>query len=117
MKITVVQKVRLIDLIDPDLIVSIIEVGGIFGNRSLAIALRKEKSVEEFKRYECFNSNGVVFISLDHFTYHIPRYSALPPEQYKNVMVYVKFCEHDDNEECPYSSRFVHASITKSVTW
>lgn len=110
MEIKVVRKQKLVDICNIDDIVSVIEIGSAYNNSSLAIALRNGSP----------NGVGVIFIPLDKFTYHIPKYVALPREQYGSVVIMKKEVVFDSTEErnnSDIAEIFMKATITKKVTW
>ena len=118
MEVTIVRKQRLVDVCNVEDIVSILEVESAFG-KSLAIALKSDNL--RLRSYGDHTRGGAVFISLDRFTYHIPRYVALPREQYENVIITEKKGIESGVDEYgePWSNsiRFIKASIVKKVVW
>lgn len=118
MEVTIVRKQRLIDVCNVNDIVSILEVESVYG-KSLAIALKSDNL--RLRLYGDHTRGGAIFISLDRFTYHIPRYVALPRDQYENVVITekdgIESGVDENGEPWSYSRRFTKASIIKKVVW
>lgn len=118
MEVTVVRKQRLVDICNTEDIVSILEVESAFG-KSLAVALRSDNL--RLRLYGDNTRGEAIFIPLDRFTYHIPRYVALPREQYENIVIIekngIESGVNEDGEPWNFSRRFTKASIVKKVVW
>lgn len=108
MKVKVIKKIRLTDMVKPENIHSVVEIESHYGGKSLAIAL---KSGGMFLSRYGESSGGVYFVKLDKFTYNIPYYIALDPSQYKDITLYLKELTLEDESK----HRFIHARITKQV--
>lgn len=110
---TVVNKRKLNSIFNADNIVSVVESSNCYG-RSLVICLKHGTGTDIFMGYGNWRINGpMVFIPLDKFTHHIPKYMALPKEQYNNIVVVTKRATIDGR----YMGTFTKATITKKVTW
>lgn len=117
MKVQVIRKVRLTDIIRPEQIQSVVErLDLTYNGNALAVALRcNEKNIDSHYLGKAYQSNkgkgGVYFIKLDNFTYHIPSYLALDFSQYKDVVLYEKEMIDDEGHKITY----IRATITTKV--
>lgn len=112
-KYTVARRIKFTQLFDPEEVVSVMEIESHYG-KSLAVCLKYGTDSRIFPGYGDWRVNGpIVFIPLDNFTYHIPRYVALPKEQYSNIVIMTKIAKCEEQ----HMGTFYKATITKKVTW
>lgn len=106
MKYKTLRTQRLTECVNPDMIHSIVCVNSHWGD-SLAIAI-KGRANSMFRGYG--EGHGYVyFVPLSCYTYHCPKYAAIPVELYPAI----KLIEMEDEEgHC-----FLKAKITKPVVW
>lgn len=110
MKYKVIRRRKLSQEVALSSIHSIVKVNSPY-NEALAITFKS--SYVGTSRFPIYNG-GVIFITLDHFTYNFPGYVAFPSDQYDNIVLVEKWVYSDEGE---LINKLIHAKITKPVKY